>query len=515
VATAVNNFLRTELQAITLQTTGGGALLSPFEQIEHQVVVVAEPVSNSLIVAATPRYFEEIKKLVEDLDKRPPMVLIQVLIAEVDLTNNDEFGVEFGLQDKVLFNRGIPSTTGGTLSPGFLFNTDALGNQTVASPQIVGGQSLTNFGVGRTTTNGFGGLVLQASSESVSVLIRALQARQRVEILARPQIQTLDNQTAYINVGQSVAQIMGVTSTTYGQTNNIQYTNTGIIMGVTPRISPDGIVVMEIDANRSELGAEADGTPIFVSSTGQIIRAPRVNQQLAQTTISATDGQTVILGGLISRQQTDIHRQVPYLGDVPVLGKLFRFDTKETRKTELLIIMTPHVIRTTEDAEAVKRVEAARMHWCLADVVEMVGESGLRNRKDDWPDSETKVIYPDGDPRTQGGPPSPAPLRVPAPAPTPPEAIPAPEATPFLLEPSGAPKGATSPAPRGAPAGVGRAGAAVVPQASAARLGPGAINPPAWPQARGNLDPATSKDQAPGETFVTSGPSPSETRRVP
>jgi hypothetical protein len=425
------------------------------------------------------------------------MVLIQVLIAEVDLTNNDEFGVELGLQDGLLFNRGIGATT---LNPGFPFNTSNLGNENSASSlsgaNLVGPQGLTNFGVGRTTQAGFGGLVLSASSESVSVLIRALKARQRIEVLARPQIQTLDNQTAYINVGQSVAQIMGVTSTTFGQTNNIQYTNTGIIMGVTPRISPDGIVVMEIDANRSDLGPEAEGTPIFVSNTGQVIRAPRVNQTLAQTTVSATDGQTVVIGGLISKNITESHRSVPYLGDIPILGNLFRFDSKVATKTELLIIMTPHVVRTEEDAEAIKRIEAARMHWCLADVIEMTGESGLRGRKDDWPDNETKVVYPDGDPRTLRGPsgtPSPAPM----PPSVSPEAVPRPEATPFPLEPSGASEGNRPPASRGTSrsdaGGVRPAASPHSPTAQAGRWPPSPSSP-ARPQMPGRVEPTAYQD---------------------
>jgi type II secretion system protein D len=402
------------LQVLTAQTGAGGALLSPFEQIERQVVVVAEPVSNSLIVAATPKYFDEIKRLVEDLDKRPPMVLIQVLIAEVTLNDNDEFGVELGLQDGLLFQRGAPP------NPGFLFNSATLGNDNVTeNSQFVGGQSLTNFGVGRSTQAGFGGLVLSASSESVSVLIRALKTRQRIDVLARPQIQTLDNQTAYINVGQSVPQVRAASITQFGQTNSIEYINTGIVLGVTPRISPDGIVVMEIDANRSDVGSEADGIPISISNTGQILRAPRINQQLAQTTVSATDGQTVVLGGLISKNITEVHRQVPLLGDVPVVGHLFRYDAKTSERRELLIIMTPHVVRTNEDAEAVKRMEAGRMHWCLADVIELTGDTNLRGRKDDWPDGDTKVIYPDGDPRRLHDAPSPPPDRVPAPSPEP------------------------------------------------------------------------------------------------
>jgi hypothetical protein len=199
---------------------------------------------------------------------------------------------------------------------------------------------------------------------------------------------------------------------------------------------------MEIDAQRSDVGPEAEGIPISISATGQTIRAPRINQQLAQTTVSATDGQTIVLGGLINKIITETHRQVPLLGDVPVLGHLFRYDSKVAERRELLIIMTPHVVRTNEDADAVKRMEAARMHWCLADVIEMTGDTGLRNRKDDWPDGDTKVIYPDGDPRTLRDAPSP-PGRAPMPPSAAPETVPAPVPTPSRLEPSGAPKGKT------------------------------------------------------------------------
>jgi len=86
---------------------------------------------------------------------------------------------------------------------------------------------------------------------------------------------------------------------------------------------------------------------------------------------------------------------VPLLGDIPVLGRLFRFDSDTEQRTELLIIMTPHIVNNEEDAERVKRAEIARMHWCLADVIEIHSDSGLRGRSDEWSDSETTTIYPD------------------------------------------------------------------------------------------------------------------------
>jgi general secretion pathway protein D len=406
VSQAINQFL-TNVRQMQQLTPG---IISPFEQIEQEVIVVPEVVSNSLIVSATPRFFDEIQKIVEQLDARPPMVMIQVLIAQVTLTDNEEFGIELGLQDGLLFDRSAAlttTTTGTTLNPGFAFNNQSLGNSATGpsgnsslnNANQVGTQGLSNFALGRTNSNlGYGGFVLSASSESVSVLLRALKQNQRVEVLSRPQVMTLDNQPAFIMVGQAVPQITGTTSTSVGQTNSISMTNVGLIMNVTPRISPDGLVVMEIDAVKSDLGPIEQGIPVSALN-GQIIRSPIINTTQAQTTVSALDGQTVVLGGLIQKSKTDFHRKVPWVGDLPVVGRLFRYDGVTNERDELLIIMTPHIVKNESDADKIKQIEAARMNWCLADVIAMTGDDSLRRRCGEWSDNETQVIYPDLDPR--------------------------------------------------------------------------------------------------------------------
>lgn len=384
VANALNEFLRSERQ---LQQIAPG-LVSAFEQIEREVVIVPEAVSNSLIVSATPRFYDEIFKLVEQLDERPPMVMIQVLIAEVTLNDTDEFGVEFGLQDSILFDRSVAGTgaLAGTSVPGFLFNsTDPLGNSNSANAlrnaDVVGSQGLTNLSVGRLNNElGFGGLVLSASSESVNILIRALQECRRLEVLSRPQVMTMDNQTAEIVVGQDVPTITGTQFTDLGgQINTIQYREVGLILTVTPRISPDKLVVMEIDATKSEVGPESEGIPVSVSQ-GQVIRSPRINVTSARTVVSAMDGQTVVLGGLIVKSTNRTQRRVPYLADIPLVGRLFRYDLTAMRKAELLIIMTPHIVESEDDAERIKHIESARMDWCLRDVLELHGGDGLGAR---------------------------------------------------------------------------------------------------------------------------------------
>ena len=152
---------------------------------------------------------------------------------------------------------------------------------------------------------------------------------------------------------------------------------------------------MQIDAEKSALESDATGIPIYASTGGVVIRSPIVDLTLAQTTVSAMSEQTVVLGGLIAKTKNESHRKVPLLGDVPVLGRLFRFDSTSNDRTELLIIMTPHIVKNESDADAIKRVEAARMSWCLCDVTTIYGEAGLRKRTDNWSDAETKVIYPD------------------------------------------------------------------------------------------------------------------------
>ena len=448
VARAVNDFLRSERQ---VQRAAPGSE-SPFQQIEREVVVVPEPVSNALIISATPRFFQDITDLVEKLDAQPPQVMIQVLIAEVVLDNADEFGIELGLQDSLLFDRsllsdiqtlttttqksdpsGITTVTeqkivSASNTPGYNFTTNPLGNSgadtALANSNLVGGQGASNFGVGRINNElGFGGLVLSASSESVSVLIRALQECRRLDVLSRPQIMTLDNQSAFIQVGQRVPRITGTTINETGQVNNIQLEDVGLILGVTPRISPDGTVVMELDAEKSELGSQLEGIPVSISD-GTVIKSPIVNVTTAQTTVSAASGETIVLGGLITKSKRTVNRRVPYLSDIPIVGCLFRYDSETKRKTELLIIMTPWVVRTPEDAERVKHREAARMSWCLGDVTSVHGDTGLYEVGNDatYTARPPEVVYPDKDGKAPMPPSSdlvPLPEELPTPTPLP------------------------------------------------------------------------------------------------
>jgi general secretion pathway protein D len=367
--------------ALTTFITSSLAVLSPtnfyttYIQLQKNVVIVAEPVSNTLLICATPFYFQEMKRLIERLDAQPPQVVIQVLIASVQLSNDQEFGVEAGLQNPILFARGglaTPTTTSGTTnaaSPGFNFNTTAipLGNSTLTSPGAVGFQSLQNLGVGlQSPTQGVGGFVFQASSQSFSLLVRALQAQGRIDVLSRPQVTVADNQTGYVQVGASYPYLSTSNATVGVVSQSIAYQPIGVTMRVTPRVNPDGKVLMRVEP---QVGS-VTSAPI---SLGSGILAPEFNIQTVQTTVLASDGETIVLGGMISKQDTRNEVGIPFFKDIPYLGTLFRYRQQNVIRQELLVIMTPHIIRSEADQARILAEETARMHSCFPDYARIHG----------------------------------------------------------------------------------------------------------------------------------------------
>src|SRR5262249_39195493 len=320
------------------------------------------------------------------LDQSPKQVIISALFVEVNLDNVDEFGMEFGVQDSILFRRSaltsapqfLTTTTltpGGTVSsqsilsqsntPGFLFNGQQLGNNT--SPNVnassVAGQIGTGFATAlANSTLGYPGLLLQAGSENLNLLLRALASRNRVDILRRPLVRTVDNQTANIQVGQYVPIVNGFTSnaTTGVVSPTVQQRPIGIILNVTPRITPDGLVVMEVVARKDDLAST--GIPLVSSPTGNIT-SPVINTKNALTTIAVPTGQTVILGGMITKNDTVTESKVPLFGDIPILGNAFRYDFKQMTRTELLIFLTPRIVHSDEEAEMFKEIEMGRLNF--------------------------------------------------------------------------------------------------------------------------------------------------------
>jgi len=393
VAAAINEFLAAQRQLATIDPDR----ISTSQLLEQEIIVTAEPITNSLLISATPTYFKQLEEIAKRLDAEPAQVVIQAMMVEVVLDNTDEFGVELGFQDPVLFARSaiadlVTTNTTTTVpgvgnvqttnivsqsaTPGFLFNNNPLGNNnSVTNPQTVGTQGLSSFAMGRTNNDlGYGGLVLSASSDAVSVLIRALAARRTLRVLSRPQVLALDNQQAQVQVGQVVPVPNGVnlSSTGLSQTNVLRDA-AGIILTVSPRISPEGQIVMEVAAEKSAYPDLNSGVPIGSDGNGGFVYAPVKDITTARTTVKVPDGQTIVVGGMITKNDMVTERKVPYLGDLPLLGKLFRFDSFQNKRTELLIFLTPRIVHSDADMEQIKQIESGRMHFFQDDVESVHG----------------------------------------------------------------------------------------------------------------------------------------------
>jgi type II secretion system protein D len=346
-----------------------------------------EPQTNSIIITATPGLLERFLQVVEEIDARPPQVIIQVLIAQIELNNNDEFGLEVGFQNDVLFDRSLIVGNQGagrdTLNPGFNFNTTApLQSPFGANADSGGIQGLSNFALGRASQLGYGGLIFAASSDNISVLLRALKRQRRLDVLSRPQVMTLDNQQASIQIGQRIRVPTGaVTAAQGGTTSTFQPENIGIILAVTPRISPEGRILMRVAPQISSLQRNSagaiEGLPVGINQDQTVAQTPIINITEAVTTVSAMDGETVVIGGLITKETSIEERELPWLGDIPYLEWLFKTRFRGVTKRELLIILTPHVVAADSDADRIKQIESCRIDWIMSDVEEVHGDIGV------------------------------------------------------------------------------------------------------------------------------------------
>ena len=378
VAEAIDSYLT---QKLTLETSS--EVLSTYQVYESQVIVIPESISNSIIVSASPDKMRKILEMIRTFDQDPPQVQIKVLIAEVTLANQEEFGIESGLQNSASFDRSLITTTasGSTVgNPGFDIiggNGPGKNMSSSVSPTDVAGQVLNNFAMGTAdSTLGYGGFVLSASSRSIAATLRALREKNRLQVLSCPQVTAMDNQQAFILVGQRVPRINGTTTTNYGVQMNTTDTPVGLILLVTPRVTKDGKVVMEIGAEKSSLGNDSDATPIY-SQDGEVIKSRSIDTIQTMTAISARDGETVMLGGLLTSEKEKISRGVPYVSDIPILGWLFRYDQEVMQRKELLIVMTPRIMRNSDDFAEVMQREMGRMHVNLDEAMSINGNMGL------------------------------------------------------------------------------------------------------------------------------------------
>lgn len=386
VAADVANALQTFVtNALSVPRTA--QQVTSFQEMMRDVVIIPEPVSNTLLISATPSMFTDLYRLIEQIDSMPPQVAIQVMVAEVTLDDDQEFGVEFGLQSPILFQRSIlPGAVVNSGAPnfgvpGFNFNTtNPLPNSSNLGSGIVGYQGLGNLNVGRSSPNGnFGGFIFAAQSDSFSLLIRALKTQQRLDVLSCPQVMTLDNQTAAVSVGQDIPIVAQSQITANGLVNtSIDRRNVGVLLRVTPRITPEGKVLMRVFPEVSSVIPQ----PVQL---GNGIQSTAFNIQQVETTCVAQDGETVVIGGMIQQRDLKTENKIPALGDLPYIGAAFRYRTQVREKKELLVILTPHIVRSQADADRILAREARRMDWLINDVNRLHGPADLYKLNPQYP----------------------------------------------------------------------------------------------------------------------------------
>ena len=288
--------------------SGGGSSLSSNGQrasndLAGQVYVVANTDTNSLLVQCATKYLDKVKGIIQELDRPVPQVLIKVLIAEVSHDNSEDLGVDFSVLNKNGAGRGV--AVGSTL------------------------------GTAAAATSG--GLVVSLVERDLTATLRAIATAGKLDVLSRPYILASDNQQASITVGQEVPFITDTrTDALGGQINTIQYQDIGIILNVIPHINPEGLVIMDVAPEISQL----TGTTVPISST---VNAPVFAKRSAQTRVAIQDGRTIVIGGLMQDTKTSTLTKVPFLGDIPGLGLIFQRRETTKNKTELLIFITPHV----------------------------------------------------------------------------------------------------------------------------------------------------------------------------
>ncbi|MEE9293472.1 MAG: secretin N-terminal domain-containing protein [Phycisphaerae bacterium] len=322
---------------------------------EKQISVVSDEDSNILLVGASSRNYDQVMDLIRRMDRPEPQVMISVLIAEVAMNDRLELGIEFAAQDL-----------------NFSENAFVGNNSTIqgSSFDIIGG---TDIGAAGT---GFGGLSITVSGEDFSFLFRALESESQLEVLSRPTILVQNNAEGNITIGDRVPIITGSTSAGGQSSTTIQYEDVGIILTVTPHINPDGYVNLEISPEISGISNQS-------LQVAEGLNAPVFTERSAETTVTIKDGETVILGGLITESVDESQTKVPILGDLPWIGPLFRFDSKVTSKTELLIVLTVNVLRTEEDLRYASEQERDRTGYFPERIKRHPLMQGLRIRAEE------------------------------------------------------------------------------------------------------------------------------------
>ena len=297
-------------------TAALGEAVAELSRSAERPRIIADDVNNALVIMATPAQYRMIRATLKQLDIVPLQVLIEATIAEVSLTDDLRYGLQWFFNDANSFGEGTSQYTLSTMATG---------------------EVLPFF-------PGFNYFFIDTD---IQVTLNALKEVTDLKVISSPQLMVLDNQTATLQVGDQVPiatqSAVSVTDPEAPIVNSIQFRDTGVILEVTPRVNASGLVVMDILQEVSDV----------VATDTSAIDSPTIQQRKIKTTVAVHSGQTIALGGLIR----DIHvvgtTGVPLLSEIPYLGNLFKTTSDLTDRTELLVLITPRVVRDRNEAAAV------------------------------------------------------------------------------------------------------------------------------------------------------------------
>lgn len=276
--------------------------------------VVADNNNNALLIHAPRRDYKRIEAALRQLDITPNQVLIEASIVEVTLTDETKYGLQWYFE--------------GGLGNGGWRGTGVLGNTTS------GAINTAQQGFSYTVTNPLG---------AVRAVLNAMADKQLVNVISSPSVMVLDNQTASIQVGDQQPIRSSTTVTDGGvSTSSIQYKDTGVLLSVTPSVNAGNLISMQINQSVSDVG-NVDSATLQRSFL----------QRMITSKVAVRSGETIVLGGLIRDNKGDGKQGVPLLQDIPVLGALFSTTTLKKNRTELLVMITPRVVRTEQDVREV------------------------------------------------------------------------------------------------------------------------------------------------------------------
>ena len=329
---------------------GGGSSSVLIEPVEGEtplfkevVRIVADEISNSLIVLATPRDYDKIREVLVRIDVVPRQVLIEAIIAEITLIGDLQFGIEYAFATGKIFGASGEGGGGGVGAS----ETGALS---------ITNSSLLQSGAKKALNIGQSGIFsFITDQDKFMSLITAVNSRSKVNILATPHVLAADNREAHILIGEEVPILTSTQQSTLATANivsSIQYRDTGTILTILPQVNSAGLVNMEIRQEVSNVG---------VASFGDT-NSPSFTSRETETTVVVRNRESVLIGGIIDERVERSRNGVPFLMDVPVLGRLFRVEQDKRERTELIILITPYVIRDRNEAQVVTQEFTGRVN---------------------------------------------------------------------------------------------------------------------------------------------------------